>query len=151
MLRHPNHKQPGNELRTFLRSNRTSLIIYHLLSWARAKSTWCNWMHRWVGSLMRAPKLLRDGQLALTHLLSPPRSNPRTFYHLHTSPPPPPLRSALSANTISAPLRMNSNIQSSPEWTAKSVRDAFIQYFQKNGHTFGIPYTAYYILSPSTS
>ncbi|KAB8267386.1 alanyl-tRNA synthetase, cytoplasmic [Aspergillus minisclerotigenes] len=85
---------------------------------------------------MRAPKLLRDGQLALTHLLSPFRSNPRTFYHLHTSPPPPPLRSALSANTISAPLRMNSNIQSSPEWTAKSVRDAFIQYFQKNGHTF---------------
>ncbi|GAB1198238.1 tRNA synthetases class II (A)-domain-containing protein [Aspergillus pseudonomiae] len=31
---------------------------------------------------------------------------------------------------------MNSNLQSSPEWTAKSVRDAFIQYFQKNGHTF---------------
>ncbi|KAE8376172.1 alanyl-tRNA synthetase [Aspergillus bertholletiae] len=31
---------------------------------------------------------------------------------------------------------MDSNLQSSSEWTAKSVRDAFIEYFQKNGHTF---------------
>ncbi|KAE8156310.1 hypothetical protein BDV40DRAFT_281471 [Aspergillus tamarii] len=99
---------------------------------------------------MRAPKLLRDGQLALTHLLSPFGSKPRTFYHLHTSPPPPPLRSALPANTISPPFRMDSNLQSSPEWTAQSVRDAFIQYFQQNGHTFGIPYTAFYILIFST-
>ncbi|KAF5863386.1 Alanine--tRNA ligase [Aspergillus alliaceus] len=31
---------------------------------------------------------------------------------------------------------MSSNLRGSPEWTAKFVRDTFIQYFQKNGHTF---------------
>jgi hypothetical protein len=36
---------------------------------------------------------------------------------------------------------MTSNLQGSPEWTAKSVRDTFIEFFQKNGHTFGTPQT----------
>ncbi|KAB8073240.1 tRNA synthetases class II (A)-domain-containing protein [Aspergillus leporis] len=85
---------------------------------------------------MRVPRFLRDGELALTHLLSPFRSKPRTFYHLHTPPPPPPHRSATSASIISPPFRMTSNLQGSPEWTAKSVRDTFIEFFQKNGHTF---------------
>ncbi|KAF7593892.1 Alanine--tRNA ligase [Aspergillus hancockii] len=31
---------------------------------------------------------------------------------------------------------MTSNLTGSPEWSAKSVRDTFIEFFQKNGHTF---------------
>ncbi|KAE8147578.1 alanyl-tRNA synthetase, cytoplasmic [Aspergillus avenaceus] len=81
---------------------------------------------------MRVPTLLRDGGLALTHLLSPFRSNTRTFYHLHT----PPLRTVSPANTLPPQLRMTSSLQGSPEWTAKTVRDAFIEFFLKNGHTF---------------
>ncbi|KAE8348240.1 alanyl-tRNA synthetase, cytoplasmic [Aspergillus coremiiformis] len=85
---------------------------------------------------MQAPRFLRDGELpvALTHLLSPFRSIPRTFYHIQISPPP--HRRVLPTNTTSSPFRMSSNIQGSSEWNAKSVRDAFIQFFQKNGHTF---------------
>ncbi|PLN80354.1 putative alanyl-tRNA synthetase [Aspergillus taichungensis] len=81
---------------------------------------------------MRALKVLRDGELALTHLLSPHRLKPRSSYNFHTSPQP------TTPHTITVPAytKMASDSKGSPDWTAKSVRDTFLDYFKKNGHTF---------------
>lgn len=35
-------------------------------------------------------------------------------------------------------LRMMASSTSSPEWTSAQVRDTFLDYFKKNGHTFGM-------------
>lgn len=69
----------------------------------------------------------------MTHLCSPFRSQPRTFYHLHT----PPLSNILPAKTITRPFSMASDNDLKLEWTSKRVRDTFLQYFKENGHTFG--------------
>jgi hypothetical protein len=61
--------------------------------------------------------LVRNG--ALTHIFSP-----RTFY--------PRFVHSLSPNPFT--FRMASN---SSDWTAPRVRETFLDYFKKNGHTFG--------------
>lgn len=94
-----------------------------------------NWMRSWLVDLMRALKVWRDGELALTHLLSPHRLKPRSSYNFHTSPQP----TTPHTTTVPAYTRMASDPKGSPDWTAKSVRDTFLDYFKKNGHTFGIP------------
>jgi alanyl-tRNA synthetase len=33
---------------------------------------------------------------------------------------------------------MTSDSEGSPFWTAKRVRDTFLDYFRQNGHTFGM-------------
>ena len=65
--------------------------------------------------------------------LSPSRS-PSHFY-LPSSPPP--------AFTF---VRMASNT-TSPEWTSSQVRDTFLDYFKKNAHTYGRPWSRDFILS----
>ena len=83
--------------------------------------------------LMRIHRFIKEGELALTHLSSPFRSQPRTFYHLHT----PPLSNILPAKIITRPFSMASDNDLKLEWTSKRVRDTFLQYFKENGHTFG--------------
>ena len=82
---------------------------------------------------MHNHRFIKEGELALTHLLSPFRSQPRTFYHLHT----PPLSSVLFARTITRSSSMASDNHHDLEWNAKRVRDTFLQYFKQNGHKFG--------------
>ncbi|RDH28099.1 alanyl-tRNA synthetase, cytoplasmic [Aspergillus welwitschiae] len=82
--------------------------------------------------LMRIHRFIKEGELALTHLSSPFRSQPRTFYHLHT----PPLPNIPLARTITRPFSMASDSDPKLEWTSKRVRDTFLQYFKENGHTF---------------
>jgi alanyl-tRNA synthetase len=69
----------------------------------------------------------------LTHL-SPFKSKTRTFDKFHGSPTlritPPSSRAQTSA--------MASKQDDDQKWTAKTVRDTFLDYFRKNGHTFGM-------------
>ncbi len=70
---------------------------------------------------------------SLTHL-SPFRLKTRTFDNLHTlthlAIPP--------RRTKTQHLAMASTPQDDPKWTSRIVRDTFLQYFQKHGHTFGM-------------
>lgn len=85
---------------------------------------------------MQISRFLRNGEsLALTHLSTPFRKIPGTFHH------PPLLSTRIShTNTICGFFRMSSNFEdgSSPKWTSQHVRDAFLNYFKENGHTFGM-------------
>ncbi|PYI06289.1 hypothetical protein BO78DRAFT_123177 [Aspergillus sclerotiicarbonarius CBS 121057] len=81
---------------------------------------------------MHIHRFIKEGEFALTHLLSHFRSQPRTFYHLHT----PPLSNILLTGTITRSFSMASDNHHNLEWNAKRVRDTFLQYFKENGHTF---------------
>lgn len=84
---------------------------------------------------MRVLRVLKDGELALTHLFSPSQPIPRTFHHPHL------LRNSTTQHR-SVPFalfRMASTLPRRPEWTASQVRETFLDYFKKNGHTFGTP------------
>lgn len=63
---------------------------------------------------------MRVLRTALTHIFC----DPRTFY--------PRFVPSLSLNSSTS--RMASN---SSDWSAQRVRHTFLEYFQKNGHTFG--------------
>lgn len=83
---------------------------------------------------MRVLRVLGHGELALTRVFSPSKSIPRTFhrpYLLRNATPPRPTASY----TL---FRMTSDSQSGPEWTARRVRETFLDYFIKNGHKFGM-------------
>lgn len=84
---------------------------------------------------MRVLRVLKDGELALTHLFSPSQPIPRTFHHPHL------LRNSTTQHrTVPFALfRMASTLPRRPEWTASQVRETFLDYFKKNGHTFGTP------------
>lgn len=93
--------------------------------------SFCSWPVR----LMRVLRVLKDGELALTHLFSPSQPIPRTFHHPHL------LRNSTTQHrTVPFALfRMASTLPRRPEWTASQVRETFLDYFKKNGHTFGTP------------
>ena len=80
---------------------------------------------------MQISRFLRDGERALTHLCPPFRSKPR-MSHLH-------LPNTHTNHTLT-PLRMSADLQgnSGPKWTSLRVRETFLEYFKKNGHTFGM-------------
>jgi alanyl-tRNA synthetase len=75
----------------------------------------------------------RDGQLAVTHFFSPSYLTHRTFFF--------PLRVQNATNigflNTHAAFRMGSSIETGPKWTADRVRETFLGYFKKQGHTFG--------------
>lgn len=80
---------------------------------------------------MRISRFLGDGERALTHLCPPFRSKPRLSHHL--------LPNSRTNHTLT-PLRMSADLQgnSGPKWTSQHVRETFLEYFKKNGHTFGM-------------
>lgn len=86
---------------------------------------------------MQISRFLRNGEsLALTHLSTPFKKKPGTFHHhplLNT-------RISHTSNSICGFFRMSSILEdgSSPKWTSQHVRDAFLDYFKENGHTFGM-------------
>ena len=88
------------------------------------------------GGFMHISRLLRNGEpRALTHLSTPFKKNPGTFHHHHFL-----LNKRIShTNTVYAFFRMSSSLEGNPDpkWTSQRVRDAFLDYFKKNGHTFG--------------
>lgn len=89
------------------------------------------------GGFMHISRLLRNGEpRALTHLSTPFKKNPGTFHHHHLL-----LNKRIShTNTVYAFFRMSSSLGDNPgpKWTSQHVRDAFLDYFKKNGHTFGM-------------
>lgn len=78
-------------------------------------------------------RVLKDGELALTHVFSPSKSIPRTFHHPHLLG----YRTTQQRTVPHTLFRMASTLQRRPEWTADQVRETFLDYFKKNGHTFG--------------
>lgn len=80
---------------------------------------------------MRISRLLGDGERALTHLCPPFKSKPGLSHHL--------LPNTRTNHTLT-PLRMSADSQgnSGPKWTSQHVRETFLEYFKKNGHTFGM-------------
>ncbi|PYH46703.1 alanine--tRNA ligase [Aspergillus saccharolyticus JOP 1030-1] len=81
---------------------------------------------------MNIYRFSRNGDLALTHLLSSIRSKPRIFYHFHN----PPLRNKPPAKSYLRSFSMASSDPPRVDWTSKKVRDTFLGYFKENGHTF---------------
>ncbi|KAG2005342.1 hypothetical protein GB937_008758 [Aspergillus fischeri] len=81
---------------------------------------------------MRISRVMRNGDMALSHPPLPFRSNPRRFYHFHTTHTP----EQNQLHTNYRHFRMTSDSEGSPLWTAKRVRDTFLDYFRQNGHTF---------------
>lgn len=70
--------------------------------------------------------------MTLSHPPLPFRSNPRRFYHFHTTH----TTEQNQLHTNYRHYRMSSDSEGSPFWTAKRVRDTFLDYFRQNGHTF---------------
>lgn len=71
---------------------------------------------------------------AVTRIFFSSRPSPRTFHHLRI------LRyTATATQTINQfpQLKMLAKTQKSPLWSADRVRDTFLDYFQKRGHTYG--------------
>ncbi|OJJ46325.1 hypothetical protein ASPZODRAFT_2103593 [Penicilliopsis zonata CBS 506.65] len=94
---------------------------------------------------MRVPELSRVGGLVLSHSFSLFRSNPRNFSHHQFSLTPP-----RSVTTILIKgFRTMSRLEGGPEWTAPYVRETFLDYFQKKGHTF-VPSSSVVPLSDPT-
>lgn len=82
---------------------------------------------------MRSLMLSRDGQLAVTHFFLPSHLTPRTFFFPLRAQKPTKI-GVLNSHTA---FRMASSIENGSKWTADRVRETFLDYFKKQGHTFG--------------
>lgn len=105
------------------------------LTWDRAATREKRELSKVVGSRtgslsawgsMRVPGILGGNNPALTHIFS--RRIPRTFHHPRIASTPFPFQITIT--------RMASDT-GSPEWTAQKVRETFLDFFKRNGHTFG--------------